>query len=118
MTNSGKPELPPTLHWGAFIAVVLLQSTIYVAVSWRDFGDPSKRGILSSVALLMVLILAFFAYRWHLLRRQALSGELSQSELRRDFLAHLLGPTRTMVLWFSGTIAVVILWVVCFTLLK
>src|SRR5271163_1361339 len=102
---------PLRLGWGRFALIAAILAAIFGSISvFGARATPAGRALLTPMAFVCASLLGFSAYRWHRLRKAVLSGELKQSEVRRDFQGHFLGPRRPRILWVAlTTVAFVVL---------
>jgi len=110
MTNIEPIAIPRELSWRSFALAVILVTAILVWTDWKDFGDPAKRLTCIGVALVIATILIFMGFRWRQLRRLVASGELSAVDVRANFAAHLMSPTRMWVVCMISAVLVGVAW--------
>ena len=97
---------PWRLGWGTFIAVAVMIIAVFGLITFLP--GAGSRPVRIPMGLACASILGFFAFRWHVLRRQAFSGQLLPSEFRRDPRRHILGPRVPFIVWLVATISLVL----------
>jgi hypothetical protein len=95
------------LEWWRF-AVVAFLSLVVIGFVTVAGTQPGNRGISVAMAVFGLSLVAFFAYRWHRLRGDAATGDLTPEEFYRSPRAHILGPLLPLVIWFVTTVVAVI----------
>jgi hypothetical protein len=100
MNGSTSGSFPLRLGWGTFLLSALVGAVPIGIIVSLDIGRPN----LAPLAFLYTSLLAFFAYRWHVLRKLISAGVLSESNFRADPGKHFLGSRLVLVLWFGITI--------------
>ena len=116
-TNMTSDE-PLRLGWGKLAVVAVIFLVIISLVIWPRLGRPHDQGIVAAMVFFSISVLCFLAFRWHLLRKLALSGAISIAEFRADPKKHILGPRLLYLLWFIGTVCIFFAIVIGFALLK
>ena len=94
------------LGWGTFIALAVMIIAVFGLVTFLP--GAGTRPACVPMGLSCASILGFFAFRWHVLRRQAFSGQLLPSEFRKDPRRHILGPRVPFIIWLVATTGIVL----------
>jgi hypothetical protein len=101
---------PPSLRltWPRFAVVALILAAILGGVTYLS-GRPFLRVPMSFACL---SILAYLAFRFHAMRRQLSTGEVSSDELKRDLVERFLGPRRSRMIWLIVTTTIFVVLVI------
>ena len=97
---------PLRFGWGTFAVAAVMLVAIIALITFLA-GDGA-RPMRVPMGLFCLSMLGFFAFRWHSLRKQVFTGQISPSEFRQDPRRHLLGPRLPYVIWLTATVAVLI----------
>jgi hypothetical protein len=118
MTTSTTSDEPLRLGWGKFAVVAVIFVVIIGLIIWPRLSRSHDQGVVAAMVFFTVSVLCFLAFRWHLLRKLALSGAISIAEFRADPKKHILGPRLPYISWFIGTVCILFAIVIGFAIFK
>src|SRR5579864_2216314 len=88
--------------WPKFVAVVAVITTAAAIVEAFSYASWRQWRFANNAAVLMVIwVLLFLAYRWHLLRQQELNGSFVVAQYLINPRGYFAGPLRPRIQWFG-----------------
>jgi hypothetical protein len=89
-------------------------TAVTALVDWFYYASSGEwRFANEAVIVLAVWVLLFFAYRWHVLRKQELAGSFSEERYKAHPIGYFGGPFKPQILWFGSAVLTIVIWDFC-----
>jgi len=91
--------------WPRFSMLALIILAIPNGIAYLATRQGDDSSILQAMMFAFSMsMLAFFAYRFHVLRTSIAQGRLSRENFSRDPQGHIRGPSTIYYIWLAGTL--------------